>query len=95
MIAEKLRSEAKSVFNRETVPTPHISTSIRLSALLVAGESNEIVRRQTWQNSTVVSFQPESPAASLFRDTAATITWLESRRKGAYPATETIMLEAE
>jgi hypothetical protein len=94
-IAEKLRSEAKSVFTRETALTPHISTSIRLSALLVAGESNEIVRRETWQDSTLISFRPESPAASLFRDTVATITWMERRRKGADPATETIMLEIE
>jgi hypothetical protein len=95
MIAEKLRNEAKSVFIRETAPTADISTFIRLSALLTAGESNEIARRQTWQNSTVVGFKPESPAASLFRDTAATITWLERRREGADPATETIMLEIE
>lgn len=95
MTAKKLRYEAGNVFAREIAATPRVSTSIRLSALLLAGELNEMNRPRTWQYTGPTRSQPESPVANLFRDVAAGITWLERRHNGIDPATETIMLAIE
>lgn len=93
MIAEKLRSEAASVLTRETAVTPQTSTFIRLSALLLAWELND--RARIWQYSRSEKPQPEDQDETIFRDVAAGITWLERRRNGTDPATETIMLATE
>lgn len=94
--AKKLRDEAGNVFAREMAATPEVSTSIRLSALLLAAELNEMTKPpKTWQYTGPTRSQPENPTASLFRDLAAGITWLERRHRGIDPATETIMLAIE
>lgn len=95
MIAERLGSEAESVFAREAPVNSQVSTSIRLSALLLAGELNEMANPRTWRFAEHASLQPLSQAAGMLRDIAAGITWLEERHKGTRPATETIMLEIE
>jgi NACHT domain len=95
VITKKLRSEARSVFAREAAVTPQISTSIRLSALLLAGEMNKTAKARTWQYSGTTRPQPRNQAAVLYRNVVAGITWLEGRTNGTDPATEMIMLAIE
>lgn len=94
-VAEKIRKEAGSVFTRETEATPRISASIRLSALLLAGELNKMARPRISLRSESENFHPSSQAARMFRDVAAGITWLERRHDGTDPAIEMIMLATE
>jgi hypothetical protein len=94
-VAERLRSEAGDRFTREMPTTPQVSTSVRLSALLLAGELNEVNKPTSWQYTGPTMSRPQSRAAKLFRDVAAGITWLERRHNGLEPARETIMLAIE
>lgn len=95
VITENLRSEARNVFAREVAATPQVSTTIRLSALLLAGEMNNVTKARTWQYSGTARPQSRSQAAVLYRDVVAAITWLERRTNGTDPATEMIMLAIE
>jgi hypothetical protein len=105
MIDRRFREEAIKVFSRKTAATPQVSTLIRLSALLLAGELKEAARRLDleYKRSKLLSRQePESAKselltrnASLFSNAAEGITWLERRENGMDLATETIMLAVE
>jgi hypothetical protein len=95
VITEYLRSEARNVFAREAAATPQVSTLIRLSALLLAGEMNNMTKARTWQYSGAARPQSRSRTAVLYRDVVAGITWLERRTNGTDTATEMIMLAIE
>jgi hypothetical protein len=94
-IDRKFRIEAVNAFDRVTVATSEISTSIRLSALLLAGELIETARRRTRQDPEYDRSKSQMETAMLFYNIAAGITWLERRNDGTDPATEKIMLAIE
>jgi hypothetical protein len=95
VIANNLWSDASSVFVRDVGATPEVSTSIRLAALLLAGEMNKTTEARLWQYSTTVKPQSRNEATVLYRNVVAGITWLERRINGSDPATEMIMLAIE
>jgi hypothetical protein len=95
VITENLRHEAGKVFARDLAATPETSTSIRLSALLLAAEINKTPKASTWQYSASPKPQSRSQSAILYRNLVAAITWLERRINGADPAAEMIMLAIE
>lgn len=95
VIANNLWSDGGSVFVRDVGATPAVSTSIRLAALLLAGEMNKTTEARLWQYSTTAKLQSRNEATVLYRDVVAGITWLERRINGSDPATEMIMLAIE
>jgi hypothetical protein len=99
--ADWLLNEAGSVFSRKVTPTSRTSASIRLSALALAGEMH-FVAREMHRSKIILSRldvleanAKKSQAGPILLDVAAGITWLERRRLGTEPATETIMLAIE
>jgi len=95
LTARNLRNETERIFNRESEIANRESSLIRLSALLLAGEFNEMTRPRVRSYTDPEAPQPRSEAADMFRDVAAGITWLERRQNGTDPAAETIMLSIE
>jgi hypothetical protein len=75
--AERLRRSTQPILARTERLTPESATSIRMTALCLAGEANEVGARS---------------CADIFREVAAGITYLQRRVNGDQEATEVIML---
>lgn len=92
--ARRLKVEAESVFTRSAPASRDVSASIRLSALVLAGEIDEFELSTTGDRSWRV-LPPPSKVGDMFREVAAAITWLERRQNGQDLATEVIMLAVD
>jgi hypothetical protein len=79
-VAEPLERNAESVLSRAERPSPETSTAIRLAALCLAAEADDLGHKEI---------------GDMFREVAAGITWLQKRASGELPATEVIMPAAE
>ncbi len=75
--AERLRQRAGPVFARAERPTPESATIIRITALRLAAEADDLQRKDI---------------GDMFRQVAAGITLLERRATGELQAPEVIML---
>jgi hypothetical protein len=100
--ADSLIKEAGNVFSRKAAPAALTSASIRLSALMLAGEMHFMAREDYLEKIGTLSRlafleanEKESKTAPMLLDVVAGITWLERRHRGTEPAIETIMLAVE
>lgn len=92
--ARRLKEEAESVFTRRAPASRDASASIRLSALALAGEIDELELSRAGDRSWR-ALPPRSEVGDMFREVAAAITWLERRQNGQAIATEVIMLASD
>jgi hypothetical protein len=79
-VAERLERNAESVLSRAERPSRETSTAIRLAALCLAAEADDLGHKEI---------------GDMFREVAVGITWLQKRASGDLPAAEVIMLAAE
>ena len=79
------------MFNRKEDFSSSSATFIRLSALLLAGEIDEVESVESRDNSSRRQFAGNE-VGDMLREVAAGVTWLESRHTGETPAIEMIML---
>jgi hypothetical protein len=92
--ARRLKDEAERVFTRSAPASRDASASIRLSALVLAGEIDELELSRAGDHSWR-ALPARSRVGDMFREVAAAITWLERRHNGQDPATEVIMLAVD
>jgi NACHT domain len=79
-VAERLRQNAEPILRRAERPTREKSAAIRLAALCLAAEGDDLQRKDI---------------GDRFRHVAMGITWLQKRACGDLPATEVIMLAVD